>query len=154
MPKKRSSASQKYNQQRDKRRGQLRAKHKMGNHPERNEMRKTKFEELRAELSRTFGIPSNCHIYFLKKYPKDSLPQKPRLRITFGNSVILDADTWKVIQVNRFTRFLDMSHETKEDMEFAVQTLYQHTLARGEVKINGSDSDQDQTEVEKWESQH
>jgi hypothetical protein len=67
-----------------------------------------------------------------------SLPKTPRLRIRFGNSVLLDADTWKVLQVNRFIPFSEMSHEKKDDMEFVVQTLYQHTLARGEVMTNGA----------------
>ncbi|KAH9823466.1 hypothetical protein DFH28DRAFT_1118880 [Melampsora americana] len=103
-----------------------------------HEQRRKAFEALREELSRMFGIPTDCRIYFLKKHDIDNLPKGPRVRITFGNSVLLDADTWKVLQVNRFIPFLEMTSEKKDDMDFVIKTLYEHTLARGEVKINSS----------------
>lgn len=140
--KKRSTSSLNYNKKRDKARGKLRAERKLkaehGNHADRKELRTTGFDSLRAELSKRFGIPRNSRIYFLKKHDVKALPNKQRLRISFGNCVLLDSETWKVLQVNRFTPFSEMSTENRDDMQFVVQTLYQHTLAWGTVDLNSS----------------
>ncbi|KAH9821727.1 hypothetical protein DFH28DRAFT_882910, partial [Melampsora americana] len=52
------------------------------------------------ELSNPCGVAEDCWIYFLKKYLEDNLPSTPHINICFGTSVLSDADTWEVLQVN------------------------------------------------------
>ncbi|KAH9815923.1 hypothetical protein DFH28DRAFT_892031 [Melampsora americana] len=64
------------------------------------------------------GNPSTW-IYFLKKYPEDNLPSTPCIKVCFCTSVLLDADTCEVPQVNQSTPFSDMT----EEMNYTVKTI-------------------------------
>ncbi|EGG03614.1 uncharacterized protein MELLADRAFT_90014 [Melampsora larici-populina 98AG31] len=138
-PKKnRSASSQKYSKMKKNQRNRYKPNYYPINHANRKEERETDYEELRQIISEEFGVPTDCRLYFLKKHDIKNLPDRPRIRITFGNSVILDADTWEVIQVIRFHPFADMPTEKLDEFNFTVQNIYNHTLARSEVLICGS----------------
>ncbi|EGF97132.1 uncharacterized protein MELLADRAFT_87765 [Melampsora larici-populina 98AG31] len=134
--KKRSSSSQKYGKRQSNARDRIRPNPGPPNHLNRDIERQTTFDALRKDLAEAYGLPSDCRLYFLKKHDMANLPNTPRLQITHHNAVILDADTWKVLQVIRFTPFADMDEEKMKTMNYTIQTIYQHTLARSVVKVN------------------
>ncbi|KAH9807047.1 hypothetical protein DFH28DRAFT_1140590 [Melampsora americana] len=108
------------------------------NHAKRPNLRASTFNILRQAISDKLGVPSDCRLYFLKKHEMHNLPETARIQIHLGNSVILDADTWKVIQVNRFLPFSEMTQAKKNELDFVISKIYEHTLARSEVTICGS----------------
>lgn len=136
--KRRSASSQDYQKKRRAERERFQPNYHPPNHAKRPEMRASTFNALRQAISDKLGVPSDCRLYFLKKHEMDNLPETPRIQIKFGNSVILDADTWKVIQVNRFLPFSEMTEEKKNELEFVISKIYEHTLARPIVTICSS----------------
>ncbi|EGG07019.1 uncharacterized protein MELLADRAFT_85889 [Melampsora larici-populina 98AG31] len=136
MSKKRSSSSRKNSKRQSNARNRPRPNPGPPNHLNRDARRSSDFESLRKEVTEAYGLPSDCRMYFLKKYSMGNLPQTPRLRISHHNSVILDADTWKVLQVIRFTPFSAMDDDHMKSMKFTIKMVYKHTLARSTVKIN------------------
>ncbi|EGG06185.1 uncharacterized protein MELLADRAFT_87338 [Melampsora larici-populina 98AG31] len=134
--KKRSTSSQLHSKRHSNARHRLRPNPGPTNHLHRSKNRTTQFDALRKELTEKLGLPSDCRLYFMKKYDMDKLPDTPRLKITHHNCVILDAETWKVLQVIRFTPFSEMSDEQMKQMNFTIKTIYNHALARSTVKIN------------------
>ncbi|EGG01212.1 uncharacterized protein MELLADRAFT_92678 [Melampsora larici-populina 98AG31] len=134
--KKRSSSSRKHGKRNSNARHQIRPNPGPANHLHRDKQRQMDFDALRKEITDTYGLPNDCRIYFLKEYDMKNLPNRPRLKITHQNCVILDADTWKLIQVIRFTPFTNMDEEDMNKMDFTIKTIYKHTLARSTVKVN------------------
>ncbi|KAH9820125.1 hypothetical protein DFH28DRAFT_1200901 [Melampsora americana] len=68
----------------------------------------------------------------------NNLSDRPRIQIKFGHSIILDADTWKVIRVIHFHPISEMSTKKMEELNFVIKNIYVHTLARSEVLVCGS----------------
>ncbi|EGG02741.1 uncharacterized protein MELLADRAFT_90632 [Melampsora larici-populina 98AG31] len=134
--KKRSSSSQNHGKRLSNARTRIRPNPGPSNHLNRRTARTSHFDTLRKELTESLGLPSDCRIYFLKKYDLTNLPDTPRLKITHQNSVILDADTWKVLQVIRFSPFSELTEEKMNKMNFTIKTIYNHALARSTVKVN------------------
>lgn len=136
--KNRSASNRVYTKKKKNERDRLQPNYYPSNHAKRQETRRSKFQLLRQIISEKLGVPSDCRLYFLKKHDVNNLPKSNRIQIKSGSSVILDADTWKVIQVNRFLPFSKMTIEKKNELDFVVTKIHEHTLARSLVTVCSS----------------
>ncbi|EGG01036.1 uncharacterized protein MELLADRAFT_92771 [Melampsora larici-populina 98AG31] len=89
----------------------------------------------KAELTKHYGLPEDSKFLFLKKGRHFG---KPRLSLSYGTVVCLDADTLELLLVVQFVEPTEMEDSVFKSYNHSISTIYQHAKARNEVKGNAA----------------